>query len=132
MSSRYQREIEDILEKSGDLSPGKKRRAPNRRSFRRLVWLYLKQMLGGRALSITPGRVMLIGFVLLLSMLLIMPFVAGVTGYLAWAGLLLFIIGYGMVLARPPRIEKRWRGESIEKANGSWLDRIRRKFGRRG
>ena len=134
MSSKYQREIEDILEKSGELGTGRqpsvRRNSPG---FRKLVWLYLKHMVGGRDLSITPGRVMLIGFVLLLSTLLVMPFVAGITGYLAWAGLLLFIIGYGMVLARPPRIEKRWRGESIEDTSDSWIERMRRKFrGRNG
>ena len=133
MPSRYQREIEDILERAGEEEPKQRpRRAPDRRSFRQLVGLYVKQSLSGNLLSISPGRIMLLGFVLLLSFLLVRPFSAGVAGMLAWAGLIIFIIGYGMVLVRPPKIEKRWRGQSVEmKPSGSsWLDRIRRKINR--
>ena len=76
---------------------------------------------------------MLLGFVLLLSFLLVRPFSAGAAGMLAWAGLIICIVGYGMVLVRPPKIEKRWRGQSVElePSGGSWLDRIRRRFTRR-
>ena len=144
MPSRYQREIEDILEKAGGWEPDPPKRAPkrhdrddgddgDRRSFRRLVWLYVKQSLSGRPLSITPGRVMLIGFVLLLSALIVVPFGFGVVGYIAWAGLIIFIIGYALVLARPPKIEKRWRGEvvDVDPSEQSWLERMRRKVFRR-
>ena len=131
MPSRYQREIEDILEKAGEGAPRRRPgRSSDRRSFRKLVWLYVKQSLSGNLLSISPGRIMLFGFVLILSFLLVKPFSAGVAGMLAWAGLIIFIIGYGMVLVRPPKIEKRWRGEPIdmEPSGGSWLARIRRRI----
>ena len=135
MSSRYQREIEDILEKSGGLDPEPPKREPkrDRRNFRRLVWLYVKQSLSGSPLSITPGRVMLVGFVLLLSALLVVPFGFGLIGYIAWAGLIIFIVGYALALARPPKIEKRWRGQPIDTdpADESWLERMRRKVFRR-
>ena len=133
MPSRYQREIEDILEKAGEAGPKRRpRRASDRRSLRQLVWLYVKQSLSGNFFSISPGRVMLLGFVLLLSFLLVRPFSAGVAGMLAWAGLIIFIVGYALVLVRPPKLEKRWRGESIEMEppGGSWLDRIRRRITR--
>ena len=134
MPSRYQREIEDILEKAGEAGSKRPPRRPSdRRSFRKLVWLYVRQSLSGNLLSISPGRIMLLGFVLLLSFLLVRPFSAGVAGMLAWAGLIIFIVGYGMVLVRPPKIEKRWRGQSVEMEppGGSWLDRIRRRITRR-
>ena len=136
MPNKYEKEIEDILERAGDFGgkPGKgdAPKKPRSRSVRRLVWLYVRQSLSGGLWSFSPGRVMLIGFVLLLSTLLIMPFVDGVAGYLAWAGLLLCIIGYGMFLARPPSVEKRWRGRPLETERrsrfGIALDRIRRKL----
>ncbi len=134
MPSRYQREIEDILEKAGEEGPRRRpQRARERRSLRQLVWLYVRQSLSGNLFSISPGRIMLLGFVLLLSFLLVRPFNGGVAGMLAWAGLIVFIIGYGMVLVRPPKIEKRWRGQSVElgSSGDSWLDRIRRRFTRR-
>ena len=136
MPNKYEKEIEDILERAGDFGekPGKggAPKKPRSRSVRRLVWLYVRQSLSGGPWSFSPGRVMLIGFVLLLSTLLIMSFVDGVAGYLAWAGLLLCIIGYGMFLARPPSVEKRWRGRPLETERrsrfGIALDRIRRKL----
>ena len=134
MPNRYQREIEDILEKAGEVGPRRRpKRAPRRQSFRQLVWLYVRQSLSGNLFSISPGRIMLLGFVLLLSFLLVRPFSAGAAGMLAWAGLIVFIIGYGMVLVRPPKIEKRWRGQSVElePSGRTWLDRIRRRFTRR-
>ena len=134
MPSRYQREIEDILERAGEDVPKRRpRRVSDRRSIRKLAWLYVRQSLSGNLFSVSPGRIMLFGFVLLLSFLLVRPFSAGVAGMLAWAGLIIFIVGYAMVLVRPPKIEKRWRGESIEidPSGSSWLDRIRRRFTRR-
>ncbi len=73
---------------------------------------------------------MLTGFVLLLSGLLLQVFGLGTIGLLAWVGLLVFIIGYGMVLARPPKIEKRWRGQLTDDPKESWFGRVRRRIKR--
>ena len=134
MPSRYEREIEDILAKSGGFDPDPPEREPkrDRRNFRRLVWLYVKQSLGGSPLSMSPGRIMLIGFVLLMAALIAVPFGIGIVGYVAFAGLIIFIIGYALVLARPPKIEKRWRGQPMDMdADQSWLERMRRKVFRK-
>ncbi len=130
MPSRYEREIEDILEKAGiEGSDAPRRRQPRRRGFWRLVWLYARQSLSGSPLSITPGRVMLLGVALLLSFLLVRPFNAGVAGIVAWAGLIVFIIGYGYALARPRRTEARWRGKPVDDSRGEgWLSRLKRRI----
>ena len=134
VSNKYQREIEEILQKADHLEGPGRRSNPksegNSVGFVRLVWMYVKQSLGGRFWSISPGRVMLLGFVLILSALLVIPLVGGRAGLLGWAGLIIFIIGYGMVLVRPPKVQKKWRGEPIED-DSSWLDRIRRRITRR-
>ena len=138
MPDRYEREIEDILEKAGvpgdDSAASAKRPRKSRRSrgVGRLAWLYVREALSGGVWSLSPGRVMLIGFVILLSTLLVMPFVGGVPGLLAWAGLIICIIGYGMFLARPPKTEKRWRGRPLQTDERSRIrsafDRIRRRL----
>ena len=136
MPDRYEKEIEDILEKAGvpgdDSSSAPKPKARRSRGVRRLAWLYARQSLSGGLWSFSPGRVMLIGFVLLLSTLLVMPFASGVPGFLAWAGLIICIIGYGMFLARPPKVEKRWRGRTLGAGERSRIrsafDRIRRRL----
>ena len=129
MSSKYQREIEEILQKAGDLGSTRGGRRGPRQSLLQLVWLYVKRSLSGKLWSLSPGRVMLIGLMLLLSTLVVRPFVDGVSGYLAWAGLLISIVGYGMVLAKPPKQEKRWRGQPFEDPRESWWDRLRRRRG---
>ena len=130
MSSKYQREIEEILESAGEAAPPPPRASPRRHGFFRLVCLYAKQSLSGGLWSITPGRVMLTGFVLLLTGVLVNAFVSGPIGYLGWVGLLVFIIGYGMVLARPPKIEKRWRGQLVDGPKQTWFERVRRRIKR--
>jgi len=129
MSSKYQREIEEILEKSGDLgSPKPPKPQPEKESLFKLVGSYVKNALSGKLWSLSPGRVMLIGLLLLLSMLIVMQFVPGIPGLLAWAGLLIFIVGYGMVLVKPPKMEKRWRGQNIEEPSESLWNRFRRRI----
>ena len=121
MSERYQREIEEILRQTGDLKTPRPPRKP-RRNFWRLVRLYIGQSLGGRGWSLSPGRVMLIAVSLLLAALIIkIPL-------LAWAGLLLFIVGYGMFFVKPPKTEKRWRGQPLDIRRDSLWDRLRRKL----
>ena len=57
--------------------------------------------------------------------------------YLALAALLLFIVGYGWIFLKPPKIkiEKRWRGRVIEPspdrtAGPDWLDQLFRRLRR--
>ena len=120
MADRYKREIEEILQQAGEFSSSGGHRGAGR-SFLRLVWLSLVQSLGGRTWSLTPGRVMLIGLVLLLSALVVQ------VPLLPWAGLALLLVGYAMVIVRPPKIEKRWRGQRIDYEE-TWWSRLRRKF----
>ena len=125
--SRYQKEIEEILRQAGDVDVGQ-RKTP-RRSLLRLVRASLGQSLGGKTWSISPGRVMLFAGIMLLAALLIRPAVSGLVAPLALAGLLLFIVGYGMAFARPTKIQKRWRGQPIEQDDrDSWWNRIRRRI----
>ncbi len=127
MSERYKREVEEILQQAGELrSEGNA--GARRPSLLRLVRLHLAQSLGGKTLSLSPGRVMLFGLLLLLSALISQAFFAGLVGILAWAGLIFLIVGYGMFFTRPPRIEKRWRGQQIDYDGESWWGRVRRKI----
>ncbi len=130
MSERYQKEIEEILRQAGELAPTAEP-APKQIGFRRLAWLQLKQSMGGSALSFSPGRVMLAAVLLLLSALVLNAMLPGITAPLAWAGLILFIVGYGLFFVRPmnlPKTEKRWRGEVIEGDAPSLWTRIRKKM----
>jgi len=126
MSNRYQREIEEILQQAGELGTGKGRRG-GRKGLLNLLRGYVAQSIGGRNLSITPGRVMLVAVALLLSALIMTSAIPGLVGPLAWAGLLLFIVGYAMFFIRPGKVDKRWRGQPIDDRGERWWERFRRK-----
>ena len=122
MSNKYQKEIEEILKQAGGLAPVGRPPTP-RDGFWGLIRGYIGRFLGGKGWAITAGRVMLAAVVLLLGALILR------VGFLAWAGLLLFIVGYGMFFIKPrSSSEKRWRGQPLEGVGESWWDRLRRKF----
>ncbi len=129
MSERYQREIEEILQEAGDLEPSGVS-VGTKPGFWALARSYLGQSLGGKRWSLSPGRVMLVAVSLLLAALVLrsaLPGV-GVVGPLAWAGLLLFIVGYGLFFIKPPKIEKRWRGQPLDGGGESLWSRLRRRI----
>ena len=127
MPDRYQREIEDILQQAGDLGtdPHSGRR---RGGLLALVWRYFGQAPSGNVWGITPGRVMLAAVAVLLLALVAGSMTSGVAPLLGFAGLLLFIVGYAMFFIKPPKAEKRWRGQPIEYGS-SWWSRLRKRLG---
>ena len=127
MSDKYKKEIEDILKQVGETAPAPRRRQSGP-SVWRLIWVQLVQSLGGRSWSLTPGRVMLLAVALLIGALIVRGLVPGLVAPLAWAGLILFIVGYGLFLVRPRRIEKRWRGQVVDDEPRSRWDRFRNKL----
>ena len=127
MPEKYKREIEEILELSGDLSTDSHSGHP-KISLAKLMWLHVKQSLKGETWSISPGRIVLISLFLVIAALVTGILGLGFAGILGWSGLLLFIIGYAMLLVRPPRVEKRWRGKVIENGGNSWWSGLRRRI----
>ena len=126
MSERYKREIEEILRQAGELGTGQGS-GKSKPGLLRLVWLNIAQSVGGKTWSLSPGRIMLVAIALLLSALVARLIAPGLAGLLAWGGLLLFIVGYALFFVRPPKVEKRWRGERIDYDQGNWWGRFRRR-----
>ena len=126
MPERYKEEIEEILKQAGELASARKRRKPGA-SVWRLIWAYVRNSLSGRLLSVSPGRVMVSAVLILLLALIFSRIVPGIGGPLALAALLLFIVGYGWIFLKPPKIEKRWRGQPFDDGGGSWWSRFRRR-----
>ncbi len=133
MPDQYQKEIEDILKKAEAEAPlpsGK-----SRDSLRGMVWQYARQSLNTKAWGVSPGKIMLAALAILLAAFLLRPFVPGMFGLLAWAGLIIFIVAYGMVFLRPsksPVDRKMWRGRYIDgetgESGGSWWSGLKRRF----
>ncbi len=115
MSDKYQREIEEILKKTGDLQPGSN---SEEGVWRRSFWAISKRLRKIPVMRIIVAAAV----VVFLSFLFSIPI-------LMWGGVILCLIGYIWFLVRPRnhRTEKYWRGESLEDKTASWWDRIRRK-----
>ncbi|MDA1216467.1 MAG: hypothetical protein O2812_06295, partial [Chloroflexi bacterium] len=64
--------------------------------------------------SLSPGRLLIVGVVTLLAGLLL-PFPDGISKFVAWLGVGLFVLSYVLFFAQPRRnVERRWRGQSME------------------
>jgi hypothetical protein len=132
MPEHYQKEIEEILKKAEMEGPGPRKHGV-KPGFGRTLWLQARQSFGGRGWSISPGRIMLTAGLLLLAWLVLKSYTPVLASSLAWAGLLVFIIGYALFFVRPPRGgEKRWRGQPLDDRSHSpfesWWERIRRRM----
>ena len=118
MGQRYQREIEEILDKVNEDQPtgptarsasGSRReraaqriRAPREGSRFRLEFSPSKLLLGGIALLLVSFAMLLMGLT---------TFAAPI----AWVGIAAFIGAYVLFFTKPRRtVERRWRGQSIE------------------
>ena len=135
MSDQYQKEIEDILRKAEAEAPLPS--ANPRRSLRGMVWQYVRQSLNSKVWGVSPGKIMLAALAIVLAAFLLRPIVPGLFGLLAWAGLIIFIVAYGMVFLRPsksPVDRKMWRGRYIDDdesdGTGSWWQGLKRRFKR--
>jgi hypothetical protein len=114
MAQRYQREIEEILDQAGSgasagknaTGAGKRRHKPADKAGRLSSWRV--------PVSVSPGRLLIIGVVVLLLGLLL-PLPDGISKFVAWAGVGLFVLSYVLFFAQPRRtVERRWRGQSME------------------
>ncbi len=132
----YQQEIEDILRKAEAEAPLPS--PQTRRGLRTMVWQYARQSLNSNAWGVSPGKIMLAALGILLAAFLLRPLVPGLFGLLAWAGLIIFIVAYGMVFLKPSKSGQRkmWRGHYLneEPSDGdgddSWWQGLKRRFKR--
>ena len=129
MPEKYKDEIEEILKRAGEAAPSETSRESERHPEDRPQG---RDSLVGRQApapgsrpsqrrpSITPGKLMLVGVILLLVGFKFWP--------LIWVGLAILAGGYMMYFVAPRTInhEKRWRGRSVEDAPTSQWDRLKR------
>ena len=131
MPDQYEQEIEDILRQAEAEAPLPQPRS--RQSLRGLVRQYARQSLNNNAWGISPGRIMLTALALILAAILLRPFLPSLFGLLAWAGLIIFIIAYGLFFVKPSRKypPKKWRGRYVEDEPTNLFTSLKDKFTRR-
>ena len=130
MSEKYKDQIEEILKRSDEVlgqEGSQAARSKPRTSGK--ITIPLGRLMGGRGLKLSAGKLMLTSFALLLLALVLGATKVGGVVYLVAAGLILFVIAYGLFFIRPgpsSSYEKRWRGRVIVDDRPSIWDRVRR------
>jgi len=119
MSQRYQKEIEEILDHVNEKGSPGRRAGEGGGSGDRPMPPGRSGGNGGTLLSrlsrsLTPGRMLLGGVVLLLAAFLLRSALPEVAGPLTWTGVGLFVAAYVTFFLRPRGRERRWRGRSME------------------
>ena len=132
MKNKYEREIDEIINKTGGVGPS----TPLRQLFRDAQRRLLKQLavgLPGMFRRVTPTRVGLVGVLLLLGGLAVRSpaMVILSVGVLLGAYLISIIRGKGS-FEEMTGFDKAWRGRSMDAPPPSrWGARLRRWIGRR-
>ena len=131
MPEKYKDEIEEILKNAGELAPSKIPRESERHPEDRPRGRESRDVTRSRQTSvphsepsrslpaITPGKLMLVGVILLLIGFKFWP--------LIWLGLAILAGGYMMYFVAPQTLnyEKRWRGQSVDEPPTSQWDRLK-------
>lgn len=121
MSKRYEKEIEEILGRSGPI------RVPPQRSGQslpKLLLMYANRRLGG-LWSLSPGRVMLAGVGLVIAALIVRIADSGLSVPIGVVGIVVLVAGYALAVIRPASAAppksgnsgttgKTWRGRPID------------------
>ncbi len=131
MAEKYIREIEKILEEA-ERSPGSSV-ADDVEEAPRANKLMARFGRIGAILRVSPNKVVLGGIVLIVVSFVVYNafnylFVENVKFLLpVWAGLILFVIVYGLLFVRPGTQDKRWRGKILDDGiEPSRWERVRR------
>ena len=131
MPSRYQKEIEDILEQTGKSAPRlpdtpKGQRGGASRGRRGA----LGRLVGLLPWRVSPAKLMLISFAVLLVAALLNVFNRPAVSPVFGVGLALFIVAYILFFLPSSRsqAERRWRGRPVDYGRRAWASRLRRWF----
>ena len=117
MSDKYMKEIEEVLKQAEEVMPDNRSRPPERRAGPSGRFFNpLGRITGGRGMKVSPSKLMLASFALLLLALILGAMGIGSVVHFVVAGLILFVIAYALFFVRPSTesYQKRWRGRLIE------------------
>lgn len=131
MASRYEKEIAEILERMERNGP-KRSMGDRFRRWRSRKTREARQGVSGVTARWSPGRLMVIGLILLVGALLFARLLGPATPWIAIGGLLLLIAGYVTALSQTAGRgqQAHWRGRPVSYYRTpvalSWNDLLRR------
>ena len=127
MPERFQQEIEKILEQAEDLPPSTEPEKTSKQQNYRPP-----SFSSSWKNSISAGRLIVLAILLFLTFALLFDGTLGMVFF--WAGLILGIMGYALILIRADNSSSRphWRGKLVEYDDShhepTWLERMWKRF----
>ena len=127
MPERFQQEIEKILEQTEDLPPSAEPEKTSKQQNYRPP-----SFSSSWKNSISAGRLIVLAILLFLTFALLFDGTLGMVFF--WAGLILGIVGYALILIHADNSSSRphWRGKLVEYDDShnepTWLGRIWKRF----
>ena len=128
-SSRFDRELEELLASLGELPPRETPRSRMRRRLRTLLYRWQEGVARMRWNGIATDQMMLVGIVLIVLAYFVRLVSTLAAGYLGLFGVLVFFAAFGLAVAsNRRRSQARWRGQVIpfDRGRVSWAERMRR------
>ena len=125
MPDKYQKQIEELLR---DISNSPPKHANRRQqSPLRSALGGMEKLLANQGWNVSPRRVLLGGFILLLLAWWFTSMLSGIAGLVALIAIILFILMYVFFFITNSKSahEKRWRGELLEQSHSPWWVRLR-------
>jgi hypothetical protein len=128
-SSRFDRELEELLASLGELPAREPPRSRFRRTMRTILYRWQEMVARLRWRGVATEQLMLAGIVLIVLAYFLRLVSTLVAGYLGLLGVLVFFVAFGLAVAgNRRRRQPRWRGAviSFDRARVPWTERVRR------
>jgi len=123
MTKDYKDEIEEILNKAGELNEANKP-SKNSESF----YQKLNKILFSKEWKIAPGYIISLGVVLILTFIILRNIESIFIPIIGWLGLTLVVFGYSIIFVKPSKTKKTWRGREIDYEKNNWIVNIFKRF----
>lgn len=131
VQQKYQKEIEELLARIGEVKPRKRRVRPGGGLFRSLTAPWRGLYYGVR-MAASPSDLILTSYVLFFIVFITRALISPVATLLTWIAMLMFLAGYLLFWSnRGGSHERRWRGHSVDPSGQrpdllDWLRRRKR------
>lgn len=123
MTKNYKDEIEEILNKAGELNESNK---PSKYSDS--FYQKLNKILFSKEWKIAPGYIISLGIALILIFIILRNIESVFIPITGWLGLALVVFGYSIIFVKPSKAKKTWRGREIDYEKNNWLVNLLKKF----
>ena len=123
MAKDYKDEIEEILNKAGELNVPQKYPKHSDSFYHKF-----KNLLFNKEWKIAPGYIISLGIVFILSYIVLRNINSNLIPAVGWLGLALVVFGYSIIFVKPNKTKKTWRGREIDFEKDAWVINLLKRF----